>query len=76
MFNCREGFRRKDDDLPYRIKYDPITTGPTKGKTISQEALDEMLNHYYRLRGWDSNGIPKQATLQALGIASEKISTC
>jgi len=30
--------------------------------------LDEMLDRYYKLRGWDANGIPSEETKKELGI--------
>jgi aldehyde:ferredoxin oxidoreductase len=32
-------------------------------KTIEREELDTMVKDYYRLSGWDENGVPKQNTL-------------
>ena len=31
-FNVREGVRRKDDLLPYRVMHEPIPFGPSKGR--------------------------------------------
>jgi aldehyde:ferredoxin oxidoreductase len=30
--------------------------------------LDKMLEEYYRLRGWDVNGIPTEKKLKELGL--------
>ncbi|MGE5254936.1 MAG: aldehyde ferredoxin oxidoreductase C-terminal domain-containing protein [Planctomycetaceae bacterium] len=37
-----------------------------------------MLEEYYRLRGWDSNGIPTGEKLTALGLpeAAREIADC
>ncbi len=43
LFNAREGYRRRDDELPEWFHID----------------LDKMLSEYYRERGWNSEGIPK-----------------
>jgi aldehyde:ferredoxin oxidoreductase len=32
--------------------------------------FEAMLDRYYCLRGWDSNGIPKPETIQRLGLES------
>jgi len=56
MFNIREGFSRKDDTLPARILHEPLPDGMAQGKMI--HCLDQMLDDYYRLRGWDHNGVP------------------
>ena len=39
--------------------------GPAKGMVCH---LEEMLDEYYRLRGWDENGIPGPAKLKELGL--------
>lgn len=66
MFNLREGFARAHDTLPERLMKEPIPTGPFKG-SISK--LNEMLDEYYRARGWDENGIPTISKLKELGLA-------
>jgi len=68
MFNVREGFTRKDDDLPRRFKEEPLPSGPAKGHMISSADLNRLLDDYYRLRKWDSNGIPTREKLAELGL--------
>ena len=67
-FNCREGLRRKDDRLPPRFLHDEIPSGNSKGFRTTPEELQEMLDEYYALRGWDSDGVPKKETLGKLGL--------
>jgi aldehyde:ferredoxin oxidoreductase len=67
MFNLREGFTRKDDDLPQREK-EPIESGPMAGRYIKDDDLQKMIDDYYRLRGWDEEGVPKKETLKQLGL--------
>ncbi|MGQ9515199.1 MAG: aldehyde ferredoxin oxidoreductase family protein [Thermoproteota archaeon] len=64
----REGVTRKDDDLPPRLKTEPIPDGPAKGHRITQEMLDEMLNEYYDARGWDSTGKPTPEKMLELDL--------
>ncbi len=68
MFNVREGFSRKDDRLPKRVREEPIKDGLSKGEVISQKDLDFMLDEYYQARGWDRNGIPTPQKLRELGL--------
>jgi aldehyde:ferredoxin oxidoreductase len=69
MFNSREGFDRKDDNLPWRFLHEPVPDGPFKGAFISPEHFTLMLDHYYLARGWDKRtGIPTKATLKALDL--------
>lgn len=66
LFLVGAGFSRKDDTLPDRILKTPLPDGPAKGMVCR---LDEMLDTYYRYRGWDENGVPLPSTLRALGLA-------
>ncbi len=67
LFNVREGFGRKDDSIPHKFTQ-PIKSGSAEGKYISPEEFQNMLDEYYRFRGWDSEGKPLPETLQRLGI--------
>ena len=67
LLGVREGVSRKDDYLPKRFT-EPIIDGQEKGKYISQNVMDLLLDEYYLLRGWDSNGIPKEEKLKALNL--------
>jgi aldehyde:ferredoxin oxidoreductase len=64
----KDGLSRKDDTLPRRYFDEPVPEGPAKGAIISRKAFSNMLDEYYRLHGWDENGIPKDTTLRRLGI--------
>jgi aldehyde:ferredoxin oxidoreductase len=64
MFNIREGFSKKDDTLPKRFTDDP----QIPGKPESVVRINDMLPKYYKLRGWDENGIPTRKTLDKLGL--------
>jgi aldehyde:ferredoxin oxidoreductase len=62
------GLTRADDDLPERVKTEPIPDGPAAGHTLDQAELDGMLDDYYRARGWSPDGIPERQTLERLGL--------
>ncbi len=64
----KEGFSRQDDTLPKRYFDEPIPEGPAQGAVILRKEFDRMLDEYYRLHGWDKNGVPKRNTLKRLGI--------
>ncbi|HPA59612.1 MAG TPA: aldehyde ferredoxin oxidoreductase family protein [Synergistales bacterium] len=71
MFNIREaGISRKDDTLPPRMFEDPLPMPPRGEEKVSlkREDFDRMLDEYYELRGWDSDGRPKAETVERLGI--------
>jgi aldehyde:ferredoxin oxidoreductase len=68
-FNAREGLARKDDYLPPRFTEDPLPDGPSKGQRLSKEELEEMLDNYYEIRGWDQKtGNPTKKKLDELGL--------
>jgi len=57
-FNIREGLVRNDDRLSpalHRALED-------SGKNITEDELAYMVREYYRLRGWDDQGIPPVET--------------
>ncbi len=68
LFNIREGLQRQDDTLPKRLLHQKMPTGASAGNTVP---LDVMLEEYYQLMGWDSNGIPTPERLQQLGLEAE-----
>lgn len=65
MYNIREGFGRKEDNLPKRLQEEAIHSGPSKGAVVR---LREMLDEYYEFREWNENGVPAQAKLRALDL--------
>ena len=65
QFNMAAGFSRADDTLPPRLLNDPAPSGTAKGRVCD---LNTMLDEYYELRGWDSNGEPKIDTLARLNL--------
>jgi len=65
LFNLREGFSSKDDNLPLRFIGEPMREGPTAGKVVP---ITKMLLKYYRLRGWNEIGIPTVQHLERLGV--------
>ena len=71
LFNIREGFTRRDDYVPYRIMNEPLKSGNPKGKRVTPEAFNRMLDEYYSLRGWDRNGFPRKKTLRRLRLSKD-----
>ncbi|MDN5347557.1 MAG: aldehyde:ferredoxin oxidoreductase [Clostridia bacterium] len=69
LFNVREGITRAQDTIPERLMREPIPDGPSQGCLARPEELEEMLDEYYRARGWDvKTGIPTEETLNELGL--------
>ena len=68
-FSAREGFTRKDDQLPIRFMDEPVPDGPMKGSYIPVETLERLKNDYYSYRGWDlESGNPSKEKLTELGL--------
>jgi aldehyde:ferredoxin oxidoreductase len=67
LFNTREGLARAQDTLPDRNLKQPMESGPAAGHVVE---LDPMLTEYYRIMGWDENGIPTPERLHRLGLAA------
>ncbi len=67
-FNAREGFTRKEDQLPEKFFKPLVGTGPTAGIAVTREEMETALDEYYRLAGFTNNGTPTQATLKNLDI--------
>ena len=65
LFNLEAGIDSSQDTLPKRLLEDPISSGPSEGN-ISK--LSEMLPEYYKLRGWDVDGIPTSERKTLLGL--------
>jgi len=69
MFNVKSGISRKDDCLPKRLMEEALPEGPSKGHAVSKADVDGMLDEYYGLRGWNSEGIPSRQKEAQLGIS-------
>jgi aldehyde:ferredoxin oxidoreductase len=67
LFNTREGLRRAQDTLPSRNLSEPMADGPARGQVVE---LKTMLDEYYQLMGWDTEGVPTLETLQRIGLAN------
>jgi aldehyde:ferredoxin oxidoreductase len=69
-FNVREGARRQDDVLPWRMMNEKVPDGANAGMITDKEMLDQLLDQYYALHGWDiDTAIPLLSTLEQLGLA-------
>ena len=56
-FNIRRGMRRKDDKPP-----------KNHWKKRFPELEKELLDTYYKFKGWNDQGIPTKESLQELGL--------
>jgi aldehyde:ferredoxin oxidoreductase len=57
----------RDDDNPPRW-YEPLPSGPYKGKAPTREEIMEEREEAYSEMGWDEHGIPTTQELRRLGL--------
>jgi aldehyde:ferredoxin oxidoreductase len=68
-YNAREGLRREHFKLPPRFTKDAPTKGPMKGVVVDEEIVNEMLDHYLELRGFDpKTALPTEKGLVEVGL--------
>jgi aldehyde:ferredoxin oxidoreductase len=56
-----------DDDNPTRF-YEPLPSGPYKGRVVKRERFEEEKKEYYEAAGWNEKGLPTSDTLERLGL--------
>ncbi len=64
IFICKEGINAEDDTLPLRFQEESIPVGGKK-RRISADLVVRMRKDYYRARGWDDRGIPKEEWIKS-----------
>ncbi len=67
MFNLKQGIGSDQDTLPHRF-FEPMPSGPIKGKRIDLEEFNKMVSLYYEMAGWDKEGRPTAGKLADLGL--------
>lgn len=67
MCNVRMGFDRRHDVLPRRFLEEPLPEGLSGGQVVE---MDDLLNDYYSVMGWDERGIPTPEKLKTLDLAT------
>jgi aldehyde:ferredoxin oxidoreductase len=67
LLNLEAGFGARDDTLPDRF-FDEDGTPPVP--RLHRRAFSDMLDEYYRFRGWDAEGRPLERTLVRLGLGA------
>ena len=55
------------DENPPRF-YEPLPSGPYKGRRVRRTKFEDSKKEYYEAAGWDENGIPKSEELKRLGL--------
>jgi aldehyde:ferredoxin oxidoreductase len=67
LFNVREGFDRSDDAIPAELlaREQDDSAGES---ALDPAAFEELLDAYYRARGWGQNGRPTRETVDRLDL--------
>ena len=65
MYNINLGMDRRNDTLPKRFLEGSLPSGESKGQIVE---LDALLDDYYNVMGWNSNGVPKEEKLKELEL--------
>jgi aldehyde:ferredoxin oxidoreductase len=68
LFNQRQDWQPGDDWLPPRLLNEPLPTGVAKGISLTATELHEMIQGYYKARGWDENGFIPEAKRRELNL--------
>ncbi len=67
VFNEREGVGKEADRVPEKM-HQKLKGGPTDGLFIPPGELEEAMQEYYSLAGWDAEGKPTRHTLHELEL--------
>ncbi len=59
---------REYDKPPVKWFKQPLSKGPLAGAKLDKDKFEELLDHYYDLRGWDKRGVPTRDTLERLHL--------
>jgi aldehyde:ferredoxin oxidoreductase len=63
LYNLREGFGKDSDVLP-----DLFFDAELKGMRMDREEFLKTLGEYYRMRGWNEEGVPSKQKLMQLEV--------
>ncbi len=66
-YNAREGARRAHDRLPKRM-FEPLQGGVSNGIAVQKDEVEQAIDLYYDMAGWDNDGIPSTGKLVELGL--------
>jgi aldehyde:ferredoxin oxidoreductase len=67
LFNTKQGLKPTDNQLPSRMQ-EPVPGGIKAGWKVDPQELNQAIQTYYGMMGWDENGIPTRAKLAELGL--------
>ncbi|WP_455391896.1 aldehyde ferredoxin oxidoreductase family protein [[Eubacterium] cellulosolvens] len=65
LFNLKVGFTRLDDTLPIRFKIEKVQDSLGHKHSWPEK---ELIDDYYKMRGWTKSGVPTKKKLKQLDI--------
>lgn len=68
LYNLKAGISGQLDGPSIRYG-EKVKDGPVAGKDISA-IYPQMVQEYYRIMGWDENGVPREETIEKLGVSA------
>ena len=68
LLNIRLGWTKAEDTLPKRFLSEGLPAGMSPGAMLPRERLEAMIQAYYHERGWNSEGVPTEETMEELGL--------
>ncbi len=68
LLNIRYGWKKADDFAYPKRFMEPKPDGKVAGKVPA--GLDQVIEEYYQVRGWDEKGMPTAKKLEELGLDS------
>ncbi|MDD5082044.1 MAG: aldehyde ferredoxin oxidoreductase family protein [Dehalococcoidales bacterium] len=69
MYNLREGHSAADDKLPKRFFQQHVGGPSANTPPYKEEEVKKGIRYYYRIMGWDEDGVPTPETLDILDIS-------
>ncbi|MCK4653450.1 MAG: aldehyde ferredoxin oxidoreductase family protein [Candidatus Cloacimonetes bacterium] len=67
-YNLRNGRKHTDDILPERFFKEESQSGFMRGKILSKEFFNKLIQEVYEIRGWNKRGEPTEETLKKYGL--------
>jgi aldehyde:ferredoxin oxidoreductase len=55
LMNIDFGITSKEDTLPHRFTHEPLLEGASRNQVVP---VHDMVKEYYKIKGWDENGVP------------------
>lgn len=70
LYNYKCGLDHNSEILPKRF-FGPIENGELKGIKIDEKKFENAIQAYFKLMGWNKDGLPSQEKIDELGLMSQ-----